>query len=119
MSRNSPDDRKAKPADAKRTLVLVMAIVLLAGSVFSRWYGSESSNVFAAAAMARIGLVLGALWLAWDSLRRPARWLPPGIAVLGVVGLIAIASQPRLALVVIPALGTLIVLGTVIRAVKG
>ena len=112
------DDREPGPRFGKRTVVLVLAIGLLLGSVGLRVLDDESANVFASMAMARIGLVLGAVWLAWDSLRRPARWLPPGVAVAGLLGIAAIASQPRLAVVVIPALTALIVLGTFIRAVK-
>ncbi len=118
MSRSTRDDREPSSRFGRRTVVLVLAIGLLVGSVGLRVLDDESSNVFASMAMARIGLVLGAVWLAWDSLRRPARWLPPGVAVAGLLGIAAIASQPRLAVVVIPALTALIVLGTFIRAVK-
>jgi hypothetical protein len=61
---------------------------------------------------------MAALWLAWSSLRRPARWLPPGFAVLGVVVLAILAAQPRLIVVAIPAFGALLALATLIRSMN-
>ena len=108
-----------KTNDARRTLVLILAVVLLIGSAAAWWLGREGAATFAAAAMGRIGLVMGALWLAWPSLRRPARWLPPGVAVLGVVALGVLAASPRLVIVVIPAFSVLIALGAVVRGFRG
>lgn len=100
-------------------LVLIIAIGLLATCAVVTWkYGSQGSAKFVAAATGRVGLVMGALWLAWPSLRRPASWLPPGFAVIGVVALGVLAAQPRLIIVAIPALGTLLALATFIRAIK-
>lgn len=77
--------------------------------------GSASTHAFVTAALLRVGLVLGALWLAWDSLKRPARWLPPGLAVAGVIGIVVVAAQPRLLLAIGPALGVLALLSGVMR----
>lgn len=71
-----------------------------------------------AAATGRIGLVLGALWMAWPSLLRPASWLPPGFAVLGVFVLAVLAAHPRLIVVLLPAFGGLLVFATVVRAMR-
>jgi len=99
--------------------VLIIAIALLATCAVVTWkYGGQGSAKFVAAATGRVGLVMGALWLAWPSLRRPASWLPPGFAVIGVVTLGVLAAQPRLIIVAIPALGTLLALATFIRAIK-
>ena len=107
------------PSDYRRTLLLVLAIglLLVCGIVSWRFEQSGSARLIAAAT-GRIGLLLGALWLAWPSLRRPAKWLPPGVAVLGVVILAVLAAQPRLIVVAIPVFCGLLVLATVIRAIK-
>lgn len=94
----------------RRWIVLVLAILFLTVSAFFWARGGDSSTQAGAAVSGRIGFVLAALWLAWPSLSRPARWFPPAVAVIGVVSLMVIAAQPRLLLAVIPASGTLIAL---------
>lgn len=109
-----------EPRDYRRTLLLVIAIGLLLVCAIVSWRFEQSGSArLITAATGRIGLLLGALWLAWPSLRRPAQWLPPGVAVLGVLTLIVLAAQPRLFVVVIPAFGGLLALATFIRAIKG
>jgi hypothetical protein len=109
----------SEPRDYRRLCVLVLAILLLLASGVVSWrYGQAGSAKFVAAASGRIGLVLAALWLAWPSLRRPARWLPPGFAVMGVVVLAMLAAQPRLIVVAVPAMAALLALATVIRSLK-
>lgn len=115
---NSSREPTAKPRDHRRTILLVLAVGLLVGSAVPTRFSTDSSAEFASHAMLRIGLVLGALWLAWDSLRKPARWLPPGIAVMGVVGLIVVATHPRMVLFVIPAFGVLLSMAAIVRAFK-
>ncbi|WP_144057828.1 hypothetical protein [Novipirellula maiorica] len=107
------------PSNFRRPLLLIVAIALLIGSATAWWLGGESSSKFAAAAMGRIGLVLAALWLAWPSLRRPARWFPPAVAVIGVISLMVLAAQPRLIFAVVPAAATLISITMMIRGFRG
>lgn len=116
-SRQVPPD--GTPPDHRRTLMLVMCVVLLSicGWVTWRW-GDEGPARMVSAATGRIGLLLAALWLAWPSLRRPAAWLPPGIAMAGVIGLAVLAVRPTLILVVVPAIGTLAALTVFIRGLK-
>ncbi|TWU21581.1 hypothetical protein Pla52o_37680 [Novipirellula galeiformis] len=106
-------------ANFRRPLLLLIAIALLVGSAAVWWWGDESSARFAAAAMGRVGLVLAALWLAWPSLRRPARWFPPAVAVIGVISLMVLAAQPRLIFAVVPAAGTLITITMLVRSFRG
>ena len=116
MNARKKIESQSSPPDIRRTMLLILAVgLLIAYGVLSWRYGQ--SNV-AAAATGRIGLVLGALWLAWPSLSRPAQWLPPGFAVMGVLALVMLAANPRMIIVAIPALGTLLVLGTIIRMIK-
>ena len=90
------DQKKSQPTDYRRLLVLLCAVVLL--SIFAATKistGVAGTSEFVAAATGRVGLVMAALWLAWPSLKKPARWLPPGVAVLIVGLLVVLAAQPR------------------------
>ena len=110
-----PEESDSK-IDVRRTLLLLISLVAMgAGIVLSVRGEMESGRIFASASAFRIGMVMFALWLALPSLKKPAQWLPPGMAVLGVVGIMAVAAQPRLILVVAPALGTLLTLGWLVR----
>ncbi len=62
--------------------------------------GSDPESVLGAAAgsFVRIGLVLGAIWLALPQLQRIPLWF----GQLLLVGAIAIAARPKLAVVVAP-----------------
>ena len=119
LSLTSMNVLQKKPSDYRRNLLLVLAIGLLLITGFVTWrYEQSGSARLVAAASGRIGLVMGALWLAWPSLRRPAKWLPPGVAVLGVVILAVLAAQPRLIIVAVPVFGGLLALATFIRSIK-
>lgn len=99
-------------------MVMCLSVGLLTGSLLCWLLTDKSWSTFASAAMGRIGLVMGALWLAWPSLSRPARWLPPGIAVACVLGLIVLAAQPKLLVFVLPAIGVLTFLATIARGFR-
>lgn len=105
--------------DWRRIGVGVIAAALLIISASLTFFpGSAGSAKFAASTCGRIGLVMAALCLAWPSLRRPASWLPPGIAVLCLIGLVAIAANRSLAIIAIPAIVALTVLGTFVRTFR-
>lgn len=113
------NDRASDLNDGRRIVIGVLAVIMLITSgLMTLWPGQAGSANFAASACGRMGLVLAALWLAWPSLRKPASWLPPGVPVLCVIGLAAIAAQPRLIVVAIPAIGAIIVLATFVRALR-
>lgn len=95
-----------------------MAIIMLSASLLAWWFGSGSSGEFMAAACGRIGLVLGALWLAWPSLKRPAKWLPASAPVIGVIALVVLAAQPKLIIPAIPIVGGLITVSALARAFR-
>ncbi len=107
--------RKTQPLESRRHVALVLALLLLVAGIWLRMRGGDSSLAFASTSMLRIGLVFGMLWIAWPSLRRPTQWLAPGMAMIIVVTLVVIAANPRLALVAVPAAGTLVTIGAVIR----
>lgn len=100
-------------------LMLIVAGVGQFTGVIEEWSGSASTGRFTVAALTRIGLVLGAIWLAWDSLRKPARWLPPGLALVGVIGIVMVAAQPKLVIAILPLFGFLTIFTSVLRAFRG
>ncbi len=107
-------------ADYRRGLLLVLSLCLLSTSAWVLWrYENTGTVKMVGSATGRIGLVLGALWLAWPALNKPAKWLPPGFAVLGVGLLAVLAAQPRLIVVMLPAFGGLLVLASIVRAMRG
>ncbi|WP_235934781.1 hypothetical protein [Candidatus Laterigemmans baculatus] len=117
------DGSKAKASKAKvdvrRVILLVLALLAIgAGLLFSLVEGLESGRAFAAASMLRVGVVLFALWLALPSLRTPMAWLPPGLAALCLVAIMALAAQPKLILVLAPAAGMLLTLGWLVRSFR-
>ncbi len=84
------------------------------------WYrGLEASGGYGAASLIRISLILAAAWLAWPSLKRPASWLPPGIAAITLIAIGACAVQPKLAIALVPIVGGLITFAGFLRFFRG
>jgi hypothetical protein len=110
----SHSKKPSEPIDFRRWMLLLIAVSLGGGCIALWWWGDTSSQLYAAA-MGRISLVLGALWLAQPSLRRPAQWLPPGMAVGGVILLAVLAAQPRLFVVAIPIFFALLTVAAIAR----
>jgi len=111
--------KSESPSDPRRALVLVIAIALGLASAWMAFQVEQSGSVKAiTSALGRIALVMGALWLAWPTLRRPASWFPPGVAMFGVVMLGVIATQPRTVLILAPAFVGLLVLASVLRTFR-
>jgi hypothetical protein len=98
-------------------LPLAIAFALLAVLVW-KLKGDTIGGV-GATSLLRTSLLLGAVWLAWPSLQRPATWLPPGISAVILGGIIACAMQPKLAFVLVPLVGSLIAFAGVLRAFRG
>lgn len=106
--------------DVRRLATLVVSVLMLLTALATWWFYGEQSGAskFVAAACGRIGLVLGALWLAWPQLKKPAKWLPASAPVIGIVALIVIAAQPRLLIPAIPIVGALITLSAFVKAFR-
>ncbi|QDV46443.1 hypothetical protein Enr13x_63520 [Stieleria neptunia] len=115
--RERSSETKSPPSD-RRLMALVLAITMLIASLLAWWFGSGSTAEFTAAACGRIGLVMGALWLAWPSLKRPAKWLPASAPVIGVIALVVLAAQPKLIIPAIPIVGGLITVSALARAFR-
>jgi peptidoglycan/LPS O-acetylase OafA/YrhL len=105
--------------EQRRKVVLIVAVCLLTICVWTYWRFEQTGTAkLVAGTSGRIGLVLAALWLAWPALRRPADWLPPGFAILGVGLLAVLAAQPRMIAVLLPAFSGLLALAWVVRAMR-
>lgn len=105
--------------DYRRATVLILSVVLLTVCGWVMWrHEPTGTTKMVAAASGRIGLLLAALWLAWPTLRKPASWLPPGFAMLGVLVLGILAAQPRSVFVLAPAFAVLLTLASIVRAMR-
>ena len=105
--------------DHRRILVLVLSIAMLLAYAFGLTAADDSGFKLVSEMMGRVGLFLAALWLAWPSLQRPAQWVPPGIAMLCLVGLVILAAQPKLRVFIIPAIAASLAFGVVVKAIRG
>ena len=88
-----------------RTLLGICALVsLVAGGItLARGQNDITSTSFAAGCL-RVGLVLGAMWLALPQINRMLATTPRWLLVSLGIGLVVIVVRPWLALVVIPIL---------------
>ena len=95
-----------------RTLLGLCSLVLLMLAGVTRASGAnDSTRMSFAAGCLRVGLVLGAMWLALPQIQRILAKTPRWLLVALAIGLVVIVVRPILALVVIPALIALWVLG--------
>jgi hypothetical protein len=110
----------APGGDPMRGFVLVLT-VLFAAAAAAIWWGvnhwgtTNSLWMVSSVGMTRLALVLAAMWLAWPTIRRPAMWLPPGLAAIALIAIGVCVVHPGLARVIIPLLGTLMALAGFIR----
>jgi hypothetical protein len=96
-----------------RTALGVVALLLLTvgGITYAtRGIGDESTAPFAAGCI-RVGLVLGALWLALPQIVAFLTKVPRWLLVASAIGLIIGAVKPMLLLIIVPVLGLLWFLG--------
>lgn len=119
-NRRAPAATPPSGGDPMRTVVLVLTLLFASGAIVIRWgvlHWQPSSSLWmvSAVGMMRFALVLGTLWLAWPTVRRPAMWLPPGVAMIAVIALGACVVQPRLAIALVPAVGALVTLAGFLR----
>lgn len=99
--------------------MLALSVVLVSASIWMTYQLEQTGSIKAlSAATGRIGLILGALWLAWPTLRRPASWLPPGFAMLGVLVMGIVATQPKTVFVIAPLFAGLLTLASILRAFR-
>jgi hypothetical protein len=91
----------------RRNAVGIIALVLLAGAAYFWFFPPESAAMLnLEAAFRRVGLLMGAWWLAYEEVQRLPNWAWTAIPVLIVV----LALRPRLFLVAIPVIIILAIL---------
>lgn len=84
-----------------RTAIGIIALVLLVGGAgLLIWPLDWDGNQALTAACLRVGIVMGAIWLAMPQLARLPGWLIQAVVVVAVV----CAYRPRLALFAVPLL---------------
>lgn len=101
----------------------VLLLALLAAAAGLGWYlwgqdttlGSASLMKVAPEGLARLAVVLGAVWLAWPVVRKPAMWFPPGILMVSLAVLAVCVVQPRSAIALVPLLGGLLAFSAIVR----
>ena len=88
----------------RRTLlgILALSFLLTAGGLFFLGFASEYTLVLSASL--RMGLVLGALWLAFDQVHEIVRRTPPWVMGGIALGMIVVVVRPRAILAMAPLL---------------
>ncbi len=99
--------------------MLPLAITLACAAI-GLWLFAATGSMLGVGAvgLGRLALLLGLVWLAWPSLQKPAEWLPSGVTAVVLVCLGACAVQPRLLLLLIPLMGTVIGIGAAMRFLR-
>ena len=99
-----------------RTSLGIVALVLLLIGVFVYKYAPTraDSKAFAGGCI-RVGIVLGALWLALPQLLRFLSKTPKWLLVASTIGIVVCAVKPLLLLVAVPMLVLLWFLGSKLR----
>lgn len=114
-----------QPRDPMRGFVLFLTLLFaLMAAVIKTFWGDDhqapgSIAKVAPIGLARLAMVMAALWIAWPAVRKPALWLPPGALVLGLVALGVCVVQPRLAIALVPAASALIAFSAILRYFRG
>lgn len=124
MSRrqSAPARQTSSPPDPMRIWIFTLTALFAAVAAGLYWAFHDSPGSIGyvtAVGSARFALVLTALWIAWPTVRKPAMWLPPGIAAVAVVALGACVVQPRLAIAIIPLISALIAFAGFLRMFRG
>jgi len=100
-----------------RTSLGILALLLFGGGIYlalSPPSAAQSPAGFAAGCI-RVGIVLGALWLALPQIMRSLSRTPKWLLVASIIGIVACAVKPLLLIVALPMLGLLWLLGSKLR----
>lgn len=96
----------------RRHALGILGLMLLIGGIFFAFgWSAPSSTQSASGSMIKIGLVLGALWLAWPQVDRFLAKTPAWLLATSLIGIILIVVRPITALIVLPCLALLWLFG--------
>lgn len=115
MSNDINIDAPGSTTDWRRPLLMVLTLSLLTAALALRMSGDATLWHM----LLRPAMAFGCLWLAWPTVRRPANWLPPGVAAVTLLLIGVVAARPKLLVVLLPMAGVLGTLAAVIRLVRG
>jgi hypothetical protein len=101
----------------RRSVVGVFSITCLLIGGYQTTIGS-GDGLMGRSVFLRAGVAFLMLWIAWPSLVRPAKWLPPGILLLAMIGLAILIGQPKLIPAVLPLFGFVTVAAIVITYLR-
>ncbi len=95
----------------RRILIGITALSFLgaAAALFIRGDGNDE-NVFLLSVCMKVGLVLGAMWLAYDQVLKISQRSPPWLLGIIGVGLLVVVIRPRTLVIVAPLLAAIAVL---------
>jgi len=92
----------------QRNILGICAIVLLSGAVaFFIWPPESAAMEGLHSACTRVGSLCAVLWLAYRELQRLPAWLASVLPIAAIL----VAYRPRWAIIVIPLVFTLMILG--------
>lgn len=92
----------------QRNILGICALILLAGAVYYRiWPPGSELEVGLHAACMRVGALCAVIWLAYRDLQRLPNWIGSVIFVAAVI----VAIRPKMAIVAIPIVISLMILG--------
>jgi len=106
----------------KRAVVGILSLTCLitGGVLFWKFRDADSWRIWQGA-FVRIGVVLGAFWLALPSQRWDAAWknIPPSVS-FGLLGMIVLlAARPKIVIAVLPAVVLIVAVGLLVRPRSG
>lgn len=91
----------------RHALGLIALALFIGGAIFAVGWSTPAGAKSASGSMIKIGLVLGALWLAWPQVDRFLAKTPAWLMVTSLISLVLIVIRPITALLILPCLGLL------------
>ena len=101
-----------------RMLIGIIALALLVTAAVLYAQGLAEKHVLVLSGCLRMGLVLGAIWLAYDQVRDIARKTPPWVAGAILICLLVVVVRPRAIFAVGPLLAGALALHYLGRLLK-
>jgi len=99
----------------RASLGIVAIVLVIIGGITMARFPSDSNAIGFAGGCIRVGIVLGALWLALPQLLRFLSQTPKWLLVASTIGIVVCAVKPLLLIVAIPLLGLLWFFGPKLR----